>query len=183
MFNVRLNDLDYLVNDLRVAKDFDVGSGSATFTAGFYGSRQDIDTDWLWTSYVQTVEGDGNSVLVDIVDASGNVVTDTGVAGYSASFFGNCCRRNYDVRYDTYAPFASLAFDFDRVTFDASIRYDFGSAKGTITGSDTGFGAGVTAFDFDNDGVISPAEAQTGVLPLGNARPVDYDYDLSLIHI
>ena len=177
LFNVRLNDLDYLVNDLRVAKDFDVGSGSATFTAGFYGSRQDIDTDWLWTSYVQTVEGDGNSVLVDIVDAGGNVVTDTGVAGYSASFFGNCCRRNYDVRYDTYAPFASLAFDFDRVTFDASIRYDFGSAKGTITGSDTGFGAGVTAFDFDNDGVISPAEAQTGVLPLGNARPVDYDYD------
>ena len=35
LFNVRLNDLDYLVNDLRVAKDFDVGSGSATFTAGF----------------------------------------------------------------------------------------------------------------------------------------------------
>ena len=35
----------------------------------------------------------------------------------------------------------------------------------------------MTAFDFDNDGVISPAEAQTGVLPLGNARPVDYDYD------
>ncbi|MEO9823036.1 MAG: TonB-dependent receptor [Paracoccaceae bacterium] len=177
LFNVRLNDLGLIANDLRVSKDFDMGGGTATFTGGFYGSRQNVDTDWVWTSYVQTVEGDGNSVLVDVFDAGGNQITDGGVVGYGASFFGNCCRRNYDVKYDTYAPFASLALDFDRLTLDASIRYDFGSADGTITGSDSGFGNGVTAFDFDNDGNINPAEAQTSVLPLGNARPVNYDYN------
>mgnify|MGYP000041150644 CR=1 FL=1 len=176
-FNTRLNSLDNLTNDLRATTEIDFGGGSASLTGGFYYSQQDIDTAWLWTSHLMSVEGNGDAVLLDVRNAAGVPQTQNGTVGYSAAFFGNCCRRNYDVRYDTYAPFASLAFDFDRVTFDASIRYDFGSAKGAITGSDTGFGAGVTAFDFDNDGVISPAEAQTGVLPLGNARPVDYDYD------
>lgn len=176
-FNVRLNSLDNVTNDFRVSNEFDIGSGTATFTGGFYMSRQAVDTDWLWTSHVQTIEGDGNAVLVDIVDAGGNTVTQNGTVGFGASFFGNCCRRNYDVDYSTYAPFASVAFDFDRLTLDASIRYDYGDASGTITGSDTGFGAGVTSFDFDNDGNIDPAEAQTGVLPLGQARPVNYDFD------
>uniref|UniRef100_UPI00311F3F87 TonB-dependent receptor n=1 Tax=Erythrobacter sp. TaxID=1042 RepID=UPI00311F3F87 len=176
LFNTRLNSLDNIANDLRVSKDFDLGGGKATFTAGFYASRQDIDTDWLWTSFVQTVEGDGKAVLVDILDAGGNRVTQNGVVGFGASFFGNCCRRNYDVRYDSYAPFASLSLGFDRLTLDASLRYDFGNADGTITGSDTGFGVGTTSFDFNNDGVIDPAEAQTAVLPLGDARPVGYDY-------
>ena len=68
-FNVRLNSLDNVTNDFRISKDFDFGGGSATFTSGFYLSRQDVDTDWLWTAHVQTVQGDGQSVLVDIVDA------------------------------------------------------------------------------------------------------------------
>lgn len=171
-FNVRLNSLDNVTNDFRISKDFELGSGSATFTSGFYLSRQDVDTDWLWTSHVQTVQGDGQSVLVDIVDANGNTVTQNGVVGFGASFFGNCCRRNYDVAYSTYAPFASLALEFDRLTLDASIRYDFGDASGTVTGDGP-----ITSFDFDNDGNISPAEAQTSILPLTNANPVNYDFD------
>lgn len=177
VFNVRLNSLDNVTNDFRVNKEFDFGGGSANFTTGFYLSRQTVDTDWLWTSHVQTVEGDGQAVLVDVRDAGGNLVTQNGTVGFGASFFGNCCRRNYDVDYSTYAPFASLSVELDRLTLDASIRYDFGDASGTITGSDSGFGIGLGSFDFDNDGVISPAEAQTSVLPLGNARPVNYDFD------
>ncbi|WP_181443480.1 TonB-dependent receptor [Porphyrobacter sp. YT40] len=177
VFNVRLNSLDNVTNDFRVNKEFDVGGGTANFTTGFYMSRQTVDTDWLWTSHVQTVEGNGRAVLVDIRDADGDLVTQNGTVGYSASFFGNCCRRSYDVDYSTYAPFASVSLDFDRLTIDASIRYDYGDASGTITGSDSGFGAGIASFDFDNDGTISPAEAQTAVLPLTNARPVNYDFD------
>ena len=177
VFNVRLNSLDNVTNDFRVNKTFDVGGGSANFTTGFYLSRQTIDTDWLWTSHVQTVQGDGQAVLVDIRDADGDLVTQNGTVGFGASFFGNCCRRNYDVDYSTYAPFASLSLELDRLTLDGSIRYDFGDASGTITGSDSGFGIGVTSFDFDNDGNISPAEAQTSVLPLGSARPVNYNFD------
>lgn len=177
VFNVRLNSLDNVTNDFRVNKEFDLGGGSANFTTGFYLSRQTIDTDWLWTSHVQTVQGDGQAVLVDIRDADGDLVTQNGTVGFGASFFGNCCRRNYNVDYSTYAPFASLSLELDRLTLDASIRYDYGDASGTITGSDSGFGVGVTSFDFDNDGEISPAEAQTSILPLGNARPVNYDFN------
>jgi outer membrane receptor protein involved in Fe transport len=176
VFNVRLNSLDNVTNDFRVNKEFDLGGGSANFTTGFYLSRQTVDTDWLWTSHVQTVQGDGQAVLVDIRNAAGDLVTQNGTVGFSASFFGNCCRRNYDVDYSTYAPFASLAFELGRLTLDASVRYDFGDASGTITGSDTGFGSGISSFDFDNNGTISPAEASTAVLPLGNARPVNYDF-------
>lgn len=172
LFNTRLNSLDNVTNDFRITKDFDFGSGSAIFTTGFYLSRQDVDTDWLWTSFVQTVEGDGNAVLVDIVDAGGDTVTQNGVVGFGASFFGNCCRRNYDVRYSTYAPFASLGLEFDRLTLDASIRYDYGDANGTITGDGPTVG-----FDFNNDGITSPAEAQTSVLPLGSPSPVNYNFD------
>jgi outer membrane receptor protein involved in Fe transport len=177
VFNTRLNSLDNVTNDFRVNKQFDFGGGSANFTTGFYLSRQTIDTDWLWTSHVQTVQGDGEAVLVDVRNAGGQLVTQNGVVGFGASFFGNCCRRNYDVDYSTYAPFASLSLELDRLTLDASIRYDFGDASGTITGSDSGFGIGVTSFDFDNNGAISPAEAQTSVLPLGSARPVNYAFD------
>lgn len=177
LFNVRLNSLDHIANDFRIAKEMDFAGGSLTLTGGFYASSQDVDTDWVWTSYTQTVEGDGNSVLVDIVDAGGNTVTQNGTVGFGASFFGNCCRRSYDVNYETYAPFASLSLDLDRLTFDASVRYDFGNAEGTITGSDSGFGNGVTSFDFDGDGSISPAEAQTSILPFDATRPVDYEYD------
>jgi outer membrane receptor protein involved in Fe transport len=123
------------------------------------------------------VQGDGQAVLVDIRNAGGQTVTQNGTVAYSASPFGNCCRRSYDVDYSTYAPFASLSVELDRLTIDASVRYDFGDASGTITGSDSGFGVGIGSFDFDRNGTINPAEAQTAVLPLGNARPVNYNYD------
>lgn len=177
VFNVRLNSLDNVTNDFRVNKQFDFGSGTANFTTGFYLSRQTVDTDWLWTSHVQTVAGDGQAVLVDIRNAAGQTVTQNGTAAYSANFFGNCCRRSYDVDYSTYAPFASLSVQTGQLTLDASIRYDFGDASGTITGSDSGFGVGIGSFDFDGNGAINPAEAQTAILPLGNARPVNYTYD------
>ena len=174
-FNVRLNSLDNVTNDFRVNKEFDFGGGSANFTTGFYLSRQTVDTDWLWTSHVQTVQGDGQAVLVDIRNAGGQLVTDGGTVAYSANFFGNCCRRSYDVDYSTYAPFASLSVQTGQLTLDASIRYDFGDASGTIAGSDTGFGTGIRSFDFDGNGVINPAEASTAIIPA--ARPVNYNFD------
>ncbi|MFM7378281.1 MAG: TonB-dependent receptor domain-containing protein [Erythrobacter sp.] len=177
VFNTRLNSLDNVTNDFRVNKEFDLGGGTLNFTSGFYLSRQTVDTDWLWTSHVQTIQGDGQAVLVNIRNAGGQVVTQNGAVGFGATFFGNCCRRSYDVDYSTYAPFASLSYSAGNLTLDASIRYDFGDASGTITGSDTGFGSGIGSFDFDRNGTISPAEAETSVLPLGNARPVNYNFD------
>ena len=48
-------------------------SGTATLTAGFYKSQQDINTDWLWTSHLLEVRGGGQDVLIrdgDLIDLS-----------------------------------------------------------------------------------------------------------------
>lgn len=178
LFNTRLNSLDNITNDLRITGDFDIGSGKATLTAGFYKSRQDINTDWLWTSHLLEVRGGGNAALIDLVGANGQRRSDLGTVAYSASFFGNCCRRSYDLQYDTNAPFASLSLEFDKLTLDGSIRYDFGDASGRTFGSDLGGGrVGITSFDFNGNGAISPAEAQTATIPRNAPALVDYSYD------
>ena len=178
LFNVQLNSLDNISNDIRATGEFEFAGGSATLTGGFYYSQQDIDTDWLWTSYLSSVEGDGEAVFLDVRNAAGALVTQNGTVGFGASFFGNCCRRSYDLEYTTKAPFAALSLEFGDLTLDGSLRYDFGNANGTVSGADLGGGrVGLTAFDFDGNGVIDAAEAQTSVIPLGSPSPVDYDYD------
>lgn len=178
LFNTRLNSLDNVTNDFRITRDLAFGAATGSFTLGFYKSRQDIATEWLWTSHLLEVRGGGNAALIDVRDAGGTALTQNGTVAYSASFFGNCCRRVYDVTYDTNAPFASLNLQFDRLSFDASIRYDFGEAEGETFGSDLGGDrVGIRPSDVDGDGVISTAEQQTAVVPLANPAPVDYDYD------
>ncbi len=178
LFDVDLKSLNNVTNDIRLNGNVPVGSGSLSLTGGFYASRQDIQTDWLWTSFVQTVEDHGRAALVDVRTAAGAAVTQVGVPGYSASFFGNCCRRSYDLNYTTYAPFAQVGLDLGRFNLDGSLRYDFGRARGSVAGSDlgAGFGAGITTFDINGDGVISAAERQVAVIP-GRRSPLNYNYD------
>ena len=111
IFNTKLNSLDNITNDLRVGREFALaGGGTLDVTGGLYASRQEIDTAWLWTSVLLEVRGRGNAALVDVRGPAGQAVTQGGQYGYGARFFGNCCRRRYDVRYDTLAPFASPTF-------------------------------------------------------------------------
>ncbi|MBD8736618.1 TonB-dependent receptor domain-containing protein [Sphingomonas sp. CFBP 13706] len=178
LFDVDLKSLNNITNDIRLNGSLPFAGGSLAVTGGFYASRQDIKSDWLWTSSVQTVADNGRSELVDVRTAAGVPVTQNGVPGYSASFFGNCCRRSYDLDYTTYAPFAQLGLELGRFNIDGSLRYDFGRARGSVAGSDLGaaFGSGITTFDINGDGVISAAERQVAVIP--NARsPLDYNYD------
>ncbi|WP_347304008.1 TonB-dependent receptor [Croceibacterium sp. TMG7-5b_MA50] len=178
LFDVDLQSLNNLTNDVRITGSIPLGEQTLAVTGGLYASRQEIVTDWLWTSFVQTVEGDGRSVLVDVRTAAGVPVTQSGVPGYSASFFGNCCRRSYDLDYTTLAPFAQFGLDLDRINLDASVRYDFGEAGGSVAGADLGaaFGPGVVIRDINGDGVIAAPERQVAVIP-SRRSPVDYDYD------
>ncbi len=82
------------------------------------------------TSSLLEVRGDGRAALVDLRNAAGVPLTQNGVYGYGARFFGDCCGRTYDVDYDTDAPFASATFEIGPLTIDGSIRFDFGSAQG-----------------------------------------------------
>ena len=178
VFDVKLNSLDNVTNDVRASRVFTLGGGDLTTTAGFYKSRQAIDTDWLWTSTLLDVRGDGRAALVDVVSAGGTPVTQNGFYAYSASYFGDCCRRSYRVAYDVNAPFASLNYKVGRVALGASVRYDFGDASGSIYGADLGGGrTGVVARDIDGDGIISAAERRVAVIPLGQPAPVDYGWN------
>lgn len=190
LFDVKLNSLNNVTNDIRLTKDFLVGAGKLTATAAFYKSRQTIDTDWLWTSALLEVRGGGNAALLNVSTAGGAPVTQDGFYGYSARFFGNCCRRSYDVDYNTNAPFGSLSYALGRLTLDGSVRYDFGDAQGSIAGADLGGGrVGIISQDINGDGIILPGtlnpdgtprpspEQQVGFIPLTSPAPVDYDYN------
>ncbi len=178
LFDVDLKSLNNITNDIRLNGSIPVGAGRMSVTGGLYASRQDIVTDWLWTSFVQTVEGGGRSALVDVRTAAGVPVTQNGVPGYSASFFGNCCRRSYDLDYTTLAPFAQVGLNLGRFNIDGSLRYDMGRARGSVAGSDLGaaFGSGITTLDINGDGTITAPERQVAIIP-ARRSPIDYDYD------
>ncbi|EAT09538.1 TonB-dependent receptor [Sphingobium sp. 10 DY56-G10] len=178
VFDTKLNSLNNITNDIRLTRDFEAGSGKFSFTAGFYKSRQTIDTEWLWTSLLSDVVGGGKAALVNVRSATGQFVTQDGIYGYGASYFGGCCRRTYNIDYNTNAPFASLTWTSEKLTLDGSIRYDFGDANGSIAGADLGGGrVGTVSRDMNGDGVISNAETRVSVVPLTSPAPVDYSFN------
>ena len=170
LFNTKLNSLDNITNDLRLNRRFDMGGGKLDLSLGFYKSRQKIDMDWTWSSYLLEAKGD-NAALINVRNALGVSQTDTGLIAYGASFFGNCCRRSYNLDFDTSAPFASLSFNTGELTLDGSLRYDFGRARGFVLGDGP-----VVPTDVDGNGVISVPETKTTVMPLTATRPVNYNY-------
>lgn len=171
LFNTRLNSLDNITNDLKISREFDLSSGGKiSFAAGFYKSRQTINMDWTWSSYLLEANGD-NAALIDVRNAAGALQTDTGLVSYSASFFGNCCRRTYNLDFDTNAPYVSLGFSKGKLTLDASARYDNGNARGFVAGD-----GAAAPFDVDGNGVISVPERTNTTVPLGAQRPVNYNY-------
>ncbi|TZG28672.1 TonB-dependent siderophore receptor [Sphingomonas montanisoli] len=172
IFDVRLRNLDEIVNDMRAIRDANVGGGKLTLTGGLYLARQYMKSDWRWTSLVSDVRGDGNAALIDIRNAAGQRVTEAGVYGYGATYFGNCCRRDYDLRYDIAAPFAAMSFLRGKWTLAGSVRWDNGRTRGNLRG----VAATVGSLDVNGDGTISPPETRTTLLPAARS-PVRYDYD------
>ena len=170
LFNTKLNSLDNVTNDLRVNHRFEMGGGKLDLALGIYKSRQKIDMDWLWSSYLLEARGN-NAALINVRNALGVSQTDNGLVAYGASFFGNCCRRSYNLDFDTSAPFASLSFNTGGLTLDGSLRYDFGRARGFVLGDGP-----VVPTDVNGDGVISVPESRTTVMPLNATRPVNYNY-------
>ena len=167
LFNTKLNSLNNITNDLRVNRRFNTGDGTIDFSAGFYKSRQTINVDWTWSSYLLDAKGD-NAALLNVRTAAGASRTDNGLVAYGASYFGNCCRRSYNVDYDTNA---SIGYTGGGLNVDASIRYDSGSARGFVVGDGP-----TTSFDVDGNGTISYPETQTTVIPVNRPQPVNYNF-------
>ncbi len=170
LFDTTLNNLDNMVNDLKVTKTFDLAGGTADLTLGFYKSRQTIAQDWHWNTYLQDVRGE-NSALLDVVDASGNLVTQNGVVAYGAPFWGINVTRSFDVDYDTNAPYLSMNWEKGPLDIDGSLRYDIASASGTYATA-----SGTVPFDVNGDGVIEGPEQAVPITDLANPSPVDYTH-------
>jgi outer membrane receptor protein involved in Fe transport len=170
LFDTEINDFGNAANDLSLARSFALGGGALDFKVGYYRSSQSIDMDWLWNSYLLEVRGD-NAALVDIFDAGGTRLTQGGLVGYGASFFGNCCRRSYDAQYEIDAPYVSLSWESGALIIDAGLRVDYGRATGSYTD-----GVVVTR-DINGDGVIQRPETLATIIDFANARPVDYEWD------
>jgi outer membrane receptor protein involved in Fe transport len=169
LFNTEINSLNNATNDIRLTKTFDTGGGSVSATAGFYKARQTIDTTWTWNSYLLEPIGN-NAALINVANAAGVSQTDNGLVAYGASFFGNCCRRAYNVDYDINAPFAALSYGGEKLTVDASVRYDTLKARGFVTADGP-----VVSRDVDGNGVISIPETRTTILNLTSPQPVNYN--------
>ncbi|WGM48018.1 Vitamin B12 transporter BtuB [Brevundimonas sp. NIBR10] len=170
LFDVDINDFGNMANDLKLEREFAAGTGTLKATFGYYRSSQQIDMDWLWNSYLLEVKGD-NAALVDVFSSAGVKQTQNGLVGYGATFFGNCCRRSYDVGYDIDAPYVALSWEAGPLIIDGSLRYDSGTASGT-------FADGIVATrDISGDGVIQIPETKVTVIDFANTKPVDYDWN------
>uniref|UniRef100_UPI00404978C5 TonB-dependent receptor domain-containing protein n=1 Tax=Gelidibacter sp. TaxID=2018083 RepID=UPI00404978C5 len=166
MFDVELNNFNNFMNDLRITKSFD----NLNITAGYFKSIQNVSMSWLWNSYLQEVN-DSNAQLINIFDAASNPISDNGLYAYGTPFWGNL-HRNYDTQYNVSAYYANFSLEAnDNLNFEASLRYDYGKVDGSFAGGSE------TAFDVNNDGVVSVPEQSVFAVNTSNATPVNYNYD------
>lgn len=167
LFDTQLNNFNNFMNDIRLTKKFE----NINVTLGYFKAYQNVSMSWLWNSYLLEARGD-DARLINANDAAGNRLTDNGLVGYGAAFFGNCCQRSYDTQYNTSAPFLAVGYEAsEKLNFDASIRFDFGKVNGSFSGPVT------SQVDVNNDGAISLAEQTVQSIDLANPTVVNYDYD------
>jgi outer membrane receptor protein involved in Fe transport len=169
--NNNYDSLDNVTNDIRGTRSWKLGNGEFTATAGFYKSRQTIDTSWLWSSVIQDVVGGGNAALIDVTSASGLQITQNGAYGYGAALLGGCCRQQFRTKYDVNAPYGSVNYHIGKLAVGGSVRYDMGTAQGTLAEA-----SGFSSYDINGDGRISDAETRTSRLNLATPGLIDYSY-------
>ncbi len=167
MFDTELNNLNNFINDLKLKKKFKGGD----ITLGFYKSFQNINTSWLWNSYLTDVSGNGLRPL-NIVSATNQTMTQNGLFAYGVPVWGNCCTRSYDVKFDIAAPYAAFTVEAnEQLTFEASVRWDMGRVTGSYAG------AAQSQIDVNGDGTIQPNETSVSSINHAVSSPVNYKYN------
>lgn len=170
LFDVEINDFGNAQNDLQLGRHFELaGDASLDLKAGYYSSRQSIDMDWLWNSYLLELKGE-DAALLNVLDGSGNNLSEGGLYAYGVPFWGNCCTRSYDTDYRINAPYLSLAWASGPWNLDVSVRRDDGTARGSYAGA-----VQAANLDVDGDGVISAPEQSVSVID-ATRSPVNYDW-------
>jgi outer membrane receptor protein involved in Fe transport len=173
LFNTEINDFGHYANDLKLTKSFGLGdeNDSLDLSVGWYRSRQNIDMDWVWNTYVQELRGGGESALLNLFTAGGVNLSQNGLLAYGVPLWGNCCTRSYNTQYEIDAPYVSLALAFGQWDIDASVRRDRGDASGNYAGS-----IQAANVDVDGNGTITPNEVSVSQVNNAAAQPVNYDW-------
>jgi outer membrane receptor protein involved in Fe transport len=167
MFDTELNNFNNFVNDFKLKKKFKGGE----VTLGYYKSYQNISMAWLWNSYLTDVKGEGSRPL-DIINASGDVLSQNGQFAYGVPVWGNCCQRSYDTKYEISAPALTINIDAsEALTFEAGLRWDIGKVTGNYAGSVQ------SAQDVNFNGTIDSTETSVSNINRAAASPVNYKYD------
>ena len=171
----RLDSFDNVTNDLRASRVWGVGGGDLTTTAGFYASHQTVKAFKTYNLLAIDVVGHGGSVPLNVSTAGGTPLSQDGYLSYGGGAIG-LPNIAYDVHYYTKAAFGSLNYHIGRLSVGGSLRYDFGKARGNVSGAVVSNGAAFAAIDMNGDGIISSAEESVSILPGGQPSPVSYGY-------
>ncbi|WP_333605380.1 TonB-dependent receptor domain-containing protein [Novosphingobium sp.] len=163
--------LNNFTNDLRTSRVWNVGGGDFTGTAGVYLAHQDTKFSRALVDVLQDVNGNGNSALIDIIDANGNPVTQNGAVDFVGP--APALHSAWNMEYRVLAPYGSFNFHKGKVSVGASVRVDTGKVNGNIRTNSPG---DVTTIDVNNDSVITNAERSFAFVPLANNMPVNYRY-------
>ncbi|PTY06169.1 TonB-dependent receptor [Opitutaceae bacterium EW11] len=180
IFNTKLNRMDLFSNNLKLNKSFTLDNASKLNVGlGYYISKQYIDQDWNWNSYLQDVKRDAD--LIDVRSApasgdpasSGQLVTEHGLIAYGVPAWGWFARK-YDLKYDISSPNLNLGYTSQKLSVDASVRRDGGKARGAKYDATTTR----QVVDMNGDGVISYPES-LGAQRIDLTKPapmVNYDF-------
>lgn len=170
LFNTEINDFGNYANNLQLSRAFDAGNGTLDLAGGWYRSRQNIDMDWVWNSYVLELNGN-DARLLDVFNAAGQRLSTGGLYAYGVPFWGNCCTRSYNTQYVIDAPYLSVAWSNEQLSLDASVRRDDGEATGNYAGS-----IQIANLDVNGNGTIEPNERSVSTVNNAAVSPVDYDW-------
>ena len=126
VFNTSIEDAGNTLNDLKLSKQFDFGSGGKlTALGGLYTSLQNLAVTWNFNSYLLQAVGENPALLQTASTTPGLLASGTDV-------FGGCCNRAIDAQYRTTAPYLNLSYESGPVNLDGSIRNDRQKASGTF---------------------------------------------------
>lgn len=113
MFNVSIDNMDNMFNDLKAYKPFEMNGGKSVFTGGLFTGSQNVAQTWFWNQYTIGTNGSWSAPIS---------------SGWNT--YTNAVSRTYDVRYNVTAPYAALSWEKDKLSIDGSVRQNQMSAAG-----------------------------------------------------
>jgi len=149
-FNTDIDDMSNFANELKVSKSMELQNSTLDVTAGYFFMNQNFKQDWHWNAFLTTTQND--AALIDVPG-----LTDNGILGYNRAFGWNGNNRNYDLEYQSRAPFLAASWTNETLTIDGSIRFDNMRQRGNR------FEAAGGPFDVDGDGIIDAPEADVSL--------------------